>query len=131
MTFKEKIFQLMKDGKWHTTTEILAVGSFGGMRRLTELRAAIRLQKYPDLIDVEKRACTDGAQFEYRFVSASKPLPPIEKKIEKKKEIKVESKQSKEDIREARIVERKNAFSPERIDALADVLESFDYLVHS
>lgn len=121
MTNKENVYKLMIDGEWHTTTEITKIGSFGGMRRLQELKALINQKKYPNIINFEKRRCADKKQFEYRFILAAKS-PEKETKpivvIEKKKEKKVD----KESIREERIVDRKNNFI-----AMAEVLEAYGH----
>lgn len=83
-TMNDRIFKLMRDGQWHVTSEIVEVGGCSGMRRLQEMRQAIRAQKYHGIDKVEQRRCLDKAyinQFEYRFVGSA--LCTADRKITK------------------------------------------------
>lgn len=89
-TNKQRIFNLMMDCKWHSTVEIMAVGGSGAMRRLRELRQAIRSGVgYPVYLeadikkikDVEQRSYAVGSLnqlFEYRFSKQVKVKPKDE-----------------------------------------------------
>jgi len=73
-TMHDRIFKLMCDGQWHVTSEVVEVGGCSGMRRLQELRQAIRAQKYHGIDNVEQRRCLDKEyinQFEYRFIGSA------------------------------------------------------------
>ena len=65
MSHKERVWALLCDGKWHATTEIVAVGGSGGMRRLRELREAVRKGKRPPFRDIHKARGKD--RFKYRL----------------------------------------------------------------
>ena len=94
-TNKERIFKLMSDGRWHTTSQIIAVGGCSGMRRLQEMRKAIRTKEhFPSYLeeglreigDIAQRRSTDKnqpGQFEYRFVkdSIQQPSKKATKKV--------------------------------------------------
>ena len=57
---KRRIYELMKDGRWHTRREIEEAGKCAeAIRRMRDLR-----QFYP----IEKRRATDNRIYEYRMV---------------------------------------------------------------
>jgi hypothetical protein len=93
LTKQEKLFELFKDGAYHKTAEIFKVGSFGGLRRLQELRIAFRQGKYPGFADVERRRIHKSRQFEYRFVKGgAEPRISNESAVDRESKI-VERKQ--------------------------------------
>jgi hypothetical protein len=65
----QRVFNLMRDGKWHSADKIcLAAGHNGipaseGLRRMRELRA---------LYEIDRRKVSDGRLFEYRIVGTKK-----------------------------------------------------------
>jgi hypothetical protein len=57
-----KVFEFMRDGEWHTATEIIeAAGCREGLRRMRDLRPTFTIDK--------RRSGISKREFEYRIVS--------------------------------------------------------------
>ena len=59
-----KVYQLMKDSRWHSGREICeAAGGSEGLRRMRELRSELRGRGFI----IERRKKADSREFEYRL----------------------------------------------------------------
>ena len=81
---RDLVWELMSDGRWHSTMEInsVHVGGSEGCRRLRELRREVRKGKRLGWVDIDKRKkAGDTTQYEYRLVAATMPRRfPVPKK---------------------------------------------------
>lgn len=80
---RDLVWELMSDGRWHSTMEINAanVGGSEGCRRLRELRREVRKGKRLGWVDVEKRKkAGDTTQYEYRLVAVTTRRFPVPKR---------------------------------------------------
>lgn len=73
MTMIEKLTQVLGDGQWHSTSEMVEQV---GHRFSATLHRAVKQQGW----QVEKRR-TDLKTFEYRLVSIVTPIRPLQQKI--------------------------------------------------
>lgn len=69
-THRLRVWQLLSDFHWHSTSEISAplVGGSEGTRRLRELRQDVRAGRRAGYKDIEVRKRDSGTQYEYRLV---------------------------------------------------------------